>query len=249
MEDISREAERRAFLVWMRTGRRLVEPGVAPVERKFNPWHDPANGQFTFGGGGASGSWDRSGPARARPSRDKSAATRPPRPNSARRQPPAPSDVARLEQLRRAAAAAQTHRRSAQPHRIVERNRYRYEIDRDNRTREASGHLSLGPVAPRSRLAQARAGGADRRPGDDGGHYIASRFNGPGDAFNHFAQSARFNRGSYRALEDTWARALRQGKSVFVRIQPHYAGHSQRPAWLRVRSTIDGNTRDQIFPN
>jgi hypothetical protein len=86
-------------------------------------------------------------------------------------------------------------------------------------------------------------------PSDHGGHYIARRFDGPSDAFNHFAQSARFNRGSYRALEDTWARALRQGKGVFVQITPHYLGRSQRPAWLNVSWTIDGFTKNQAFRN
>lgn len=264
MENPTREAELRAFLFWIRTGRRMAEPFAAQVERKFNPWHDPRNGQFTFGpggadfqggggrtgGAGASGAWDRSAPATARQAsagtarageKDKGAADR--------RQPIGRSDAARLEQLRRAAAAAKHGRFPSRPRRVVERNGYRYAIDPANRTLHASGSLSFGPMSPRSRTVQARAGGADRRAGDDGGHYIARRFNGPSDAFNHFAQSAQFNRGSYRALEDSWARALRQGKSVFVQIAPHYQGRSQRPAWLRVTWTVDGFTKGQVFRN
>lgn len=43
---------RRAFSIWLRTGR--VSPVVAEdgVELKFNPWHDPADGRFTFAGSG-----------------------------------------------------------------------------------------------------------------------------------------------------------------------------------------------------
>lgn len=55
-----------AFSLWRRTGRlpRPVDP--EGTELKFNPWHDPADGRFTFvgsgqyhGGGGGSGSTDR----------------------------------------------------------------------------------------------------------------------------------------------------------------------------------------------
>ena len=46
----NKSAERLAFEFYLRTGRRLV--GAAPAERKFNPYHDPRNGQFTFAPGG-----------------------------------------------------------------------------------------------------------------------------------------------------------------------------------------------------
>lgn len=69
-------------------------------------------------------------------------------------------------------------------------NGYDYAIDAQERTRSVSGTLTLNPDQHRSRSAQTAAGGADRLPGDDGGHYIARRFNGPTEAFNHFAQDA-----------------------------------------------------------
>ena len=89
----------------------------------------------------------------------------------------------------------------------------------------------------------------DRRSSDDGGHYIARRFNGPREAFNHFAQDANFNRGGYRALEDEWAGAKRGGKHVWVKIVPVYEGSSQRPSAINVWFTIDGNLKSQQFPN
>lgn len=45
----------RAFLHYMRTGQRLSTAQIeddARLERKFNPYHDPENGQFTFAPGG-----------------------------------------------------------------------------------------------------------------------------------------------------------------------------------------------------
>ena len=44
-----KSAERLAFEIYLRTGRRIRPE---PAERKFNPYHDPRNGQFTFAPGG-----------------------------------------------------------------------------------------------------------------------------------------------------------------------------------------------------
>lgn len=45
-----RSAERLEFEIFLRTGRRSVRSEKS--ERKFNPYHDPRNGQFTFAPGG-----------------------------------------------------------------------------------------------------------------------------------------------------------------------------------------------------
>ena len=315
--DISAEIRRRAFSAWLRTGRIPKWLKAVPAEFKFNPWHDPDDGRFTFagagryfgrgngatarrdiaahsdqrkprgfrggggdfGGGGASGSWgdDHGGRSRAesRESRGGSADRRraggglfnrgesggggasggldPPTPETK----PQPKRDGQTAAPRR--AAPQTHvepgispriaRRAAEENwQRVERNGYTYLIDRLGRTRHVSGTLTLND-ARRSRSAQARAGAPDRRPKDDGGHFVARRFNGPSEAFNHFAQDANFNRGSYRALEDEWARALRAGKHVEVKIEPVYSGASQRPSRINVWFWIDGERRSLRFPN
>ncbi len=46
---------RRHFSVWLRTGRRPTRTADG-IELKFNPYHDPRNGQFTSGPGGPSSS-------------------------------------------------------------------------------------------------------------------------------------------------------------------------------------------------
>lgn len=107
----------------------------------------------------------------------------------------------------------------------------------------------MGPTATRSRNNQAQAGKPDRLGTDDGGHFIAARFNGPGDRFNHFAQNASFNRGPYRAMEDGWAKALQAGRKVFVNIKPHYEGTSRRPDSVLVTWVIDGHRKVRNFPN
>ena len=52
MVQTSGSSERNAFSRWLRTGR--VPSALSPdgLELKFNPWHDPADGRFTFAGAG-----------------------------------------------------------------------------------------------------------------------------------------------------------------------------------------------------
>src|SRR3546814_1621868 len=78
-------------------------------------------------------------------------------------------------------------------------------------------------------------------------HYIAARFNGPSDAFNHFAQDANFNRGTYRAMEDAWAASVRAGHRVMVDIVPHYDGLSLRPDRIKITWFVDGEKRSRTF--
>jgi len=48
----TKSPERAAFEYYLRTGRRLSPQGDPEVEVKFNPYHDPRNGRFTFAPGG-----------------------------------------------------------------------------------------------------------------------------------------------------------------------------------------------------
>lgn len=129
------------------------------------------------------------------------------------------------------------------------KNGYNFYVDLIARPRKVIAQLTDGPIARRSQRAQAVAGQPDRRPSDDGGHFIAARFNGPGDSFNHFAQDRNFNRGAYRAMEDGWAKALREGRKVVVDIVPLYEGTSRRPYAIIVRWKIDGKPEVRTFPN
>ena len=77
----------------------------------------------------------------------------------------------------------------------------------------------------------------------------SARFNGPTEAFNHFAQDANFNRGGYRLLEDEWARDKRAGRTVTVKIVPQFSGTFVRPSTINVWWTVDGKTTSLRFPN
>jgi hypothetical protein len=252
-----------AFGVYLRTGRCVA---ANDVQVKFNPWHDPDDGRFTFagsgryypagsrsderlrsesrggggnfGGGGAAGSWEPS------PRPQPGSSTAGPRPD--RRSDAARSSGQASPGL--GTAGAHAAEAPAEQRLRIEKNGYQFQIDAQVRPRRISGQLTEA-TGRRSRSAQAQAGGKDRRRTDDGGHYIAARFNGPRDAFNHFAQDANFNRGAYRALEDSWAKSIRSGHKVFVDIIPHYAGNSMRPGGLEVFYFIDGKRYRTYFPN
>ena len=59
--EISADERRRAFSAWLRTGR-LPLQSASDVEVKFNPWHDPDDGRFTFANSGRYfGGWLRGG--------------------------------------------------------------------------------------------------------------------------------------------------------------------------------------------
>jgi LysM repeat protein len=313
-----------AFEFYLRTGCRL-----GAIQTKFNPWHDPDDGRFTFagqgrrfgraepkerhsgtrgrggsfGGGGASTSWD----ADSRNSHRQDD-PRNPRNHSIYRVRRGDTltkiaglrkglTVADVEWLNELSAGrplqigqgiklphqqfldAGKHARDtflalahymeitggklppnvarppsiemqieASGRREFQSNGYRYEVDVLLRTRHISGRIRL-KTEPRSRGAQTNAGKPDRRVTDDGGHFIAARFKGPREWFNHFAQDANFNRGEYRALEDRWAKAVRSSKRVFVDIVPHYRGTSLRPFKLVVTWSVDGNKLVRDFPN
>ncbi len=52
MVQISSSGERNAFSRWLRTGKVPLALGPDGLELKFNSWHDPADGRFTFAGAG-----------------------------------------------------------------------------------------------------------------------------------------------------------------------------------------------------
>lgn len=169
-----------------------------------------------------------------------------PKPSGTARSILNPRQVLKIAPRLRSETATEADRQS------IKANGYDFEVEKigaKQRTRRITGNLKSGPVERRSRNMQLRAGGEDRQPDDDGGHFIAGRFNGPRKAFNHFAQNARFNRGVYREVENGWAKELAAGRRVFVDIIPHYRGSSIRPDSLTIVWTVDGELHERDFSN
>jgi len=316
------------FALYLRTGLRLVPRSVSgDVELKFNPWHDPEDGRFTFVGQGRY--FGRGGTNDVRTSNRAAGAARANRTSSQVREPAKyyeqfnpknprnysiytvkPGDtLTRIAALRQGLRVSDlvwlndlsqtaklrlgqaiklphqefleagrrgkalfdaldlymsTHDGKLPPNvakppsveeqirvvvRTEKKNGYSFAIDRIERTQRVSGVLTLGNAQGRSKRNQALAGGSDRLAGDDGGHFIGRRFNGPREKFNHFAQESGFNRGSYRKLEDVWAKHVAAGRTVFVVIIPQYEGLSQRPYNLEVKWSVDGQRSGRSFAN
>ena len=199
-----------AFEFWMRTGRLLNAPYLTiSLETKFNQMHYPENGQFAprgagvhygpgyggfggggdgFDGGGASGSWGGFGGGDTGGGGASGSWPAPAKPNTTTKPNSKPGPPSRQQPSRQ--PARQT----------IVKNGYSSLVNSEGRTHQVSGQLHFNPSPNRSRRNQRQAGGADRRDSDDGGHFIAARFNGPRDKFNHFAQNANFNRGAHTGL-------------------------------------------------
>lgn len=92
--------------------------------------------------------------------------------------------------------------------------------------------------ANRNSYAQRVAGREDRLPNDDGGHLIASIFNGSGSLDNLVPMNSTLNRGDWKAMEKSWAKALDNGETVDVKIEPIYSGTSQRSISFEVEYKI-----------
>jgi HK97 family phage portal protein len=190
----------------------------------------PKNGGGSFGGGGASGSWDR------------------PKPKAPQHTPAQP----KKEQVKPVSSPniKPTLGSPTKPKaRKVEANGYHFELDEQNRTVRARGELRLDGSQVRAPTAQRDEGRPDRLESDHGGHFIGRQFGGPKEAINLFAQDANFNRSGYAKLENEWRSSFKAGKKVQVDIQAYYAGRSKRPDIIEVLYFIDGKEHRQKYPN
>jgi len=127
-------------------------------------------------------------------------------------------------------------------------NGYLYKTDHLGRVTSVEGKLDLA-VAARNGYQQAKAGGADRLPDDQGGHLIASIFNGPGERLNLVPMNGNLNQGPWRTMESRLAEAAAAGKDVQVKIEVIYEGNTGRPAGFSVLQVVDGVPRTQFFDN
>lgn len=125
---------------------------------------------------------------------------------------------------------------------------YYYFMDELGRLREVRGELRLERMASDSyqqRLVRDSMG----KLGDDAGHVVSSRFGGLAERFNLVPMDAGLNRGAYRELESTWAKALTEGKTVGIQVKPFYDDATFRPLNIEVKYKIDGVPVDLTFRN
>ncbi len=120
--------------------------------------------------------------------------------------------------------------------------------DGNGRISSVEAKLELGK-ADRNTYAQKTVGREDRLPTDDGGHLIASIFKGSGELDNLVPMNSTLNRSEYKILENTWKNALKEGKTVNVKIEPNYNSSSIRPSKFDIEYTIDGKKYNNSLTN
>lgn len=126
-----------------------------------------------------------------------------------------------------------------------ERNGYHYETDQKGRIKEVSGTLHLGE-SKRYGNHQLKAGHQNRRENDEGGHIIASQFDGSGKIDNLVAMNKDINHKEYRTLEKIWTKEIEKGHKVDVQIKMIYKKENERPDRFRISYRIedqDGHVR------
>lgn len=123
-----------------------------------------------------------------------------------------------------------------------------YNIDAQGRTSLAESTL-LWSKNDRNTYQQCKAGQCGKL-GDEGGHLIASIFNGPGEKLNLVPMDGNLNKGAWKKMENTWASALKNGSQVNVKVEPSYSGNSKRPDSFTVTYQIN-NERPirEVFNN
>ena len=128
---------------------------------------------------------------------------------------------------------------------------YEYQTDQYRRITHVEGTLEQYK-GKRNEYAQSKAGRKDRitqkmspEDFDDGGHLIATIFNGDGNLANLVPMNNNLNRGAWEAMERDWNNLLDNGYDVHVDITVNYAPNSDslRPTSFNIEATImkDGN--------
>jgi hypothetical protein len=118
--------------------------------------------------------------------------------------------------------------------------------DAAGKVKEVSGELSLNKM-DRNGHQQCTTGKCGNA-GDEGGHLIASSLGGAGDRINLVPQDKLLNRNDWRDMERMFQTALKEGKSVNVKIDVGYpAGGGVRPNEFFVTAVIDGKTWKKEF--
>ena len=92
-------------------------------------------------------------------------------------------------------------------------------------------------------------GKGDQKMTDDRGHLIGDQFNGSPGLENLVPQDAAINQGEVKALENSLANEVKNGKEVYLKVEPHYSDDSRRPDSFTYIYTIDDETSVKIFRN
>lgn len=137
------------------------------------------------------------------------------------------------------------------PNSQYEINGYTYKTDELGRITSAEGKLHIKERDGRLPIKDSieNIGKGDQKEGDDRGHLIGDQFDGSNGLENMVPQDASINRNDFKNFENELAKEVKDGKEVYVKVEPIYDGDSRRPTAIVVTYSIDGEESVRVFPN
>lgn len=137
------------------------------------------------------------------------------------------------------------------PNNSYEINGYSYSTDEFGRILSAEGTLHMknreGRLPIRDSIED--IGKGDQRSTDDRGHLIGDQFDGSNGMENMIPQDAGINRNDFKNFENDLAAQVKDGKEVYVKVEPLYESDSRRPEAVLVSYSVNGNENYREFPN
>lgn len=130
-------------------------------------------------------------------------------------------------------------------------NGYKYTTDEKGRIVSAEGTLHMKNREGRLPIKDSieDIGKGDQKDSDDRGHLIGDQFDGSNGLENMIPQDSNINRNDFKNFENELAKEVKDGKEVYVKIEPVYDGDSRRPVAIVVTYSIDGEESVRVFPN
>ncbi len=127
-------------------------------------------------------------------------------------------------------------------------NGNKYRTDENGNIVSCDSKPKLCEDGKRNTVEQGKAGGEDRREGDQGGHIIARILGGAEGEENLVPMRETINKGDYKKMELEIKKALEEGKEVDIHIDLEY-NDSSRPTKIKAVYTIDGKKTEVLFDN
>ncbi len=125
------------------------------------------------------------------------------------------------------------------------KHRYVYKTDKLSRIVKVKvRRLKFGE--PESNWSQNTLG---KRQNDHAGHLIGNRFGGSNDLDNLVSMKESVNLGTFKILENKWAKAISNKEKVSLCIKIEYNGKSKRPDVFKIKYKINGKTKKEKIKN
>lgn len=136
------------------------------------------------------------------------------------------------------------------PNKEYQINEYDYKTDEKGRVISAEGKLRIRDPEYKRNMENVRdKSGQDYKSTDDQSHLVGHQFGGSDRLENLVPMDKGLNQGDYAKLENTLAKAVKDGADVRLKVEPIYEKDSTRPSEFKVSYSIDGDRETTTFKN